>query len=382
MTTPFKNVIIVGAISGFLAASCLQKRLPKEYRLILIDKQEDLFYPIASLRAAVIPGWEDCIHTPFDQVFGKGSQHISLPGTEVLELRERSVVVEKEHAELGLGIEIPFEFCILATGASQNLPGKPAGRTGREISAYLRSTQSTIASAQRVLVVGGGPAGLEFATEVAEHCPHVGVTLVHRNDKLMKFAPRAHEKVLPVIEKLGIEIILEDTVLWPAGYTSGDPVGEKTIFHTQKGRTISAQYVYLATGNRPNSSLVAALDPSSISDTGCIRVLDTLQLEDPRLKHIFVMGDVADLKEVKLLGGSLRHARVIAANVLSLIAGNEPTKKHTPRVNASVVTLGTKTVLLYTSWFTFTSTWLAWLMPRDLRASFWRQAWSGKRRLL
>jgi len=379
MASNYKNVVIVGAMSGHYAVNALKKRLPKEYRIVLIDKQEDLFFPIAALRAAVVPGWEERIHTSFANVFGKGSRHVALPGTTVTEINERSVVVNKEHKELGLGSEIPFEYCILATGASQASPARAAGPTAQEITDYLRASQAAIASADRVLVVGGGAAGIEFATEVRDLHPNVGVTIVHRSEKLMRYAHKAHEKVMPVLKKMGIEVILEDTIVWPEGYTPGETVGEKTEFHTQNGTIIEAQYVYQATGNIPNSSLVASIDPSAIAKNGCIRTHRTLQVNsaDPRLQRVFVVGDVADTPEVKLLESSEGHGPVVAANIMSLIAGRQATKKHSPRPAVSHLTLGMHNMLVYTPWFTFTSRFLAWLMGNDLDSTKWRKAWSG-----
>ncbi|KZT51755.1 FAD/NAD(P)-binding domain-containing protein [Calocera cornea HHB12733] len=375
MASVDKNIIIVGAISGFFAQDFLKNKLPTDYRIVLIDTQEALFYPIAALRAAVVPGWEEKIHTPFANLFSKGSRHIAVPGTTVLELKEHAVIVDKAHPELGLGAEIPYEYCIIATGASQAPPARPAGPTAKEITSYLRASQSTIASSRRVLVVGGGPAGIELATEVRELHPNVAVTLVHRSEKLMRYAPKAHERVLPILQEMGIEVILEDTVLWPEGYTPGETVREKMVFHTAKGRTIEAQYVYLATGNVPNSSLISSLDPSAIAKSGCIRVHPTFQVDSshPALQRVFAMGDVADVPEVKLLGGSLRHGRTVAANVLSLIAGKEPTRKHTPRPAASYVTLGAHNAILYTPWFTVSSRLLARLIPSDLHADSFRK---------
>ncbi|KZO96629.1 FAD/NAD(P)-binding domain-containing protein [Calocera viscosa TUFC12733] len=379
MASPDKNIVIVGAIAGILTAKFLKNSLPKDYRIVLIDTQDALFYPIAALRAAVIPGWEERIHTPFSDFFGKGSRHIALPGTTVTELKEHSVIVNKEHPEFGLGVEIPYEYCIIATGASQTPPARPAGPTSEEITGYLRACQKTIASATRVLVVGGGPAGIELATEVRDLYPNVGVTLVHRSDKLVRYVPGLHEKVLPILQGMGIDVVLEDTIVWPEGYTPGETVGEKTVFHTTQGRTIEAQYVYLATGNVPNSSLVASIDPSAISKNGCIRVRPTFQVDstDPRLARVFAVGDVADVPEIKLLEGGQRHGRTTAANIRSLIAGKPATKEHSPRPAASYITLGSHNVILYTPWFICSGWFLSKIIPQDLHADRWRKDWSG-----
>lgn len=58
-------------------------------------------------------GWEDKPVASVDPLIPRGTQHVLLKGTSVVELREHSVIIDKPHAELGS--EIPFEYCILAT---------------------------------------------------------------------------------------------------------------------------------------------------------------------------------------------------------------------------------------------------------------------------
>lgn len=61
-------------------------------------------------------GWEDKPVTSVDPIVPKGSRHLLLKCTSVVELREHSVVIDRAHSELGT--EIPFEYCILATVSS------------------------------------------------------------------------------------------------------------------------------------------------------------------------------------------------------------------------------------------------------------------------
>ncbi|KAK9762744.1 hypothetical protein K7432_011228 [Basidiobolus ranarum] len=54
-----KNVIIIGlSYAGIAAAKELAASLPKEYRIIAIERNEFAYHAVPSLRAAVIPGWE------------------------------------------------------------------------------------------------------------------------------------------------------------------------------------------------------------------------------------------------------------------------------------------------------------------------------------
>jgi NADH dehydrogenase FAD-containing subunit len=57
MSSSLKNVILIGGASG--GANCareLEKVLPDDYRMVLIEKNEFAYWQIAGLRAAVKPG--------------------------------------------------------------------------------------------------------------------------------------------------------------------------------------------------------------------------------------------------------------------------------------------------------------------------------------
>jgi NADH dehydrogenase FAD-containing subunit len=65
-------------------------------------------------------------------------------------------------------------------------------------------------------------------------------------------------------------------------------------------------------------------------DTHSIKVNDKLQLADGAYPNIFVAGDVADTKEVKMSYKTSLHAPVIAKNINSLLKGQKPTAVYTP----------------------------------------------------
>lgn len=57
MSTPTKNVVIIGGCSGGATlARLLEKTLPADTRMILIEKNEFAYWPVGGLRAAVKPG--------------------------------------------------------------------------------------------------------------------------------------------------------------------------------------------------------------------------------------------------------------------------------------------------------------------------------------
>lgn len=52
-----KNIVIIGAQGGGAASALeLQKSLPEDYRIVLIERQSFTYWAVGGLRAAVKPG--------------------------------------------------------------------------------------------------------------------------------------------------------------------------------------------------------------------------------------------------------------------------------------------------------------------------------------
>lgn len=105
---------------------------------------------------------------------------------------------------------------------------------------------------------------------------------------------------------------------------------EGTSFELQlnNGQTLTADLVIPATGQVPNNQFLSGLEPSSDSSivnpaNGFVRVLPTLQFQDPKYTNLFAVGDIADSGAHKAARPGLRQAEVVAKNVLALIKGQE-----------------------------------------------------------
>jgi len=122
-----QNIVIVGGKSspnhlhvlrslqpassaGHTLANTLIPLLPPTHRIVLIDASAYSYYPVAALRGAVVPGWENKITVPLstENVFGKSSPHVVIAPNKVVELKEGSLVLEKEFEGSN---ELPFFVC-------------------------------------------------------------------------------------------------------------------------------------------------------------------------------------------------------------------------------------------------------------------------------
>ena len=148
---------------------------------------------------------------------------------------------------------VPFSKLVLATGSSPlrlNVPGADlAGvhtfRDSRDVDLLL----TLAAQKKRVVVVGGGLLGLEAAYGLAK--AGAPVTLIHLMDRLMERqldAPAA-ELLKSLVERKGIEILLNANTARIHGETRVEGV------ELADGRRIDADAVIFAAGIRPNVAL-------------------------------------------------------------------------------------------------------------------------------
>lgn len=326
-----KTVVVVGfGPAAVPAVQTLAAQLPADYRLVVITATEG-YWPPSSLRAAVVPTWETKPVAAAEGAFLQTKNRFLLQGTQVVELWEHSVIIDKPHAELGS--EIAFDYCILATvrprsslltqpslthphnsqGSKYAYPCRPRiGATVAQATADLRQTQQEVAAAQSILIVGGGPVGVELAGEIGEYYagksgrPKKRVTLVHSHDKFLHeagWSDKFNRGLKTQVEALGTRVILSAKVV-DAPDRSGPVAGGPRTFHLDNGETVEADFVFVAFGSTPNTGFVGEFDPQALNEKKQVKVRPSFQVEGH--DHLFAIGDITSVPETKLVA----HAKV------------------------------------------------------------------------
>jgi len=320
MSTELKNIVIVGAsVAGANAARALSKSLPATHRVVLIEANEEAYYPIAALRAAVVPGYEKNVFEPLKTFFGQPdkTRHIVRAGTRVTEITNMDVAVK---ALSGEEERIPFEYAILATGSKYGAPARAASPKADEARAALVKLQEQIAASKNVLIIGGGEVGVEFAGEIRAQYWHPEeqkkITIVSRGEQLIaKDTPlKLHNKLHSQLKSLDVTVLLGDSVELGDDENKTGPLVEARTYTTKNGTTIAdVDFVVLAVGTKPDAELFAKADAA---------------------------GDVTNAPGNKTWVNGESGGQVAAANVLSLVKGGNGDAKSFGPMNVTVVPLG------------------------------------------
>jgi NADH dehydrogenase FAD-containing subunit len=173
-----------------------------------------------------------------------------------------------------------------------------------------------IRAAQRVLVAGGGPVGVEFAGEIASKYPHKTMTLVHAGKTLIgePFNLKLGKRLLDGLQAKGVQVILEERVLLKE--QKPENLIQTQTYTTDTGRAIEADLLLICYGSKVNNHYLLAHFAKQLDRQGRVKVTPQMQVEG--YSNIFAVGDLTNVDEPKmgLLSGA--HASVVAANIKTL----------------------------------------------------------------
>lgn len=142
------------------------------------------------------------------------------------------------------GEEVPYEYLVVATGSGEGvvLPSRVGADDKEAGIELLRGVQTRIKDAKKVVVVGGGAAGVELATDAKGAYPNKHVVLVHSRDAVMhRFGPEFRKAALDGLRDLGVEVILGERLV------SQD--AEKGTVTLSSGKVIECDYLVRLTSH-------------------------------------------------------------------------------------------------------------------------------------
>ncbi|KAL3616058.1 hypothetical protein CASFOL_040352 [Castilleja foliolosa] len=317
LTGVWKRLVVVG---GGVAGSLIAKSLQFHADVTLIDPKEYFEIPWASLRSMVDPSFAERSIIYHKEYLTNGRLVLS----KAINISNSVVLTADGH-------QIMFDYLVIATGHNDSFP-----KTRSERLKEYRAEHEKIKSANSILIVGGGPTGVELAAEIAVDFRNKKVTLVHKGLRLLEFiGPKAAQKTLEWLKSKKVEVKLRQSV-------DLNNCSEGTeSYVTSSGETIKADCVFVCTGKPIGSAwLNDTMLKDNINAFGRLKVDENMRVKGH--KNVFAIGDITDVKEIKQGYLAQKHAQIAAKNLKLLMTGGKENKmaSYKPHPQKVIVSLG------------------------------------------
>lgn len=333
-----KRVVIVGG--GFAGLKLLRKITGIGFQIVILDKNnfhqfQPLLYQVAT--AGLEPS---AISFPVRKIL----QNEVEVHFRIAEINE----VQPAEKEISTNIgQLRYDYLVLAMGANTNFFGQQnieqyalSMKTAADAIlirntilenfelALLETDQKKISEYLNIVLVGGGPTGVELAGALAEmkkyifpkDYPELDVTKMRivlyeaSPGVLAVMSPYSSQKAMGYLKKLGVEVHLNTRVLDYNG----------SCLKISDGSTISSKTVIWAAGVKANS--VAGFNTETFGRGGRIRVNrfnGIIGYDD-----IFALGDLSLMETPKYPNGhsqvaqvAIQQAKFLAANLIKQKSG-------------------------------------------------------------
>ncbi len=375
-----KRVVIVGAGFGGLS---LAKKLSnkKEVQVVLIDKNnyhqfQPLFYQVAT--AGLEPS---AISFPLRKIFHKKSNiHIRITGVTAVNAATHEI-----STQLGT---LKYDYLILAMGADTNffgmknimeksIPMKSVSEALGLRNKLLQNFEDALSvtnedereGLMNIVVVGGGPTGVEVSGTLSEMQKTVlpkdfpeldfrkmNIYLVEHSPKVLApMSAQASSKAKVYLERLGVKVLV--------GTAVKDFDGKQV--YLSDGNTIRTNTLIWAAGVKAN--FIEGLQPEVYGRAGRLKVDRYNKVEGQ--DNIYAIGDLALMSEEKFPEGhpqvaqpAIQQGELLAKNLLNRI-NQKPLKPFSYKDLGSMATVGRNLAVVDLPYWKFQGffAWLVWM---------------------
>ena len=378
--TDRKRVVIVGAgFGGLRLARYLSRR--KEFQVVLLNRQnyhefQPLYYQVATAGLEA-----NSILFPLRAVFGN-CQNVHIRVTNVTGVRPADKAVD---TELG---PVTYDYLVMATGADTNffnqqniiekaLPMKSVAEAIALRNRMLQNFEDALSvetldereGLMDVVVVGGGPTGVELCGTLAEMRKTVlpsdypeldfkmmDIFLIESGGELLgPMSVQSQEHSLAYLQKLGVHVRLNTRVKDFDG----------RVVTMNDGTSLRTNNLIWAAGVKANP--LAGLPPEVIGRGGRVLVDQYNQVQG--FTDIFAIGDVALMTEEKWPNGhpqiaqpAIQQGKHLAKNMIRWVRNEQPIA-FTYHDLGTMATIGRGLAVVDLPFFKFQGffAWITWL---------------------
>ncbi|TGS09207.1 NAD(P)/FAD-dependent oxidoreductase [Mesorhizobium sp. M2E.F.Ca.ET.209.01.1.1] len=375
MSEASHHVVVVGA--GFGGLELTRALAGAPVRITMIDKRnhhlfQPLLYQVATTSLATSE-----VAWPIRHLLRRRKDVTTLLGTVTgVDRSGKRVLLED-------GGSVPYDTLVLATGARHAYfghdewePFAPGLKTLEDATTIRRRILLAFEQAERetdpakrqalltLVIVGGGPTGVELAGTIVElahdtlrgefhniDTRQARVVLIEAGDRILaNFAPQLSDYAREALERLGVTVELGRPVtrLDAEGVVFGD-------------KQLAARTIIWAAGVAASPAAEWLRAPADRAG----RVLVEPDLTVPGNPDIFVIGDTAhvlrpDGKPVPGVAPSAKQeGKHVAATIKARLAGDTATRPFLYRHSGDLATIGKRAAAIDFGWIKLTG-WLAW----------------------
>jgi NADH dehydrogenase FAD-containing subunit len=324
-SSPARPVVVV--LGGGYAGVQVARPLDDVADVVLVEPKDDFVHNVAALRALADPSWLDRIYLPYDGLLAHGRV-----------IRDRAVKVDADRVVLASGAELAPDYLVLATGSGYPFPAKSDVPSTEAAHGKVRDTHTALAAADRVLLLGAGPVGIELAGEIKAVWPGKRVTLVDVADDVLGERYRADLKaeLRRQLDELGVELLLGSPLQAQPPNEPGE-LGTFTVT-TIAGAEVTADIWFRCYGVVPASDFLAGGLAAARRPDGFVEVTPELLVAGQ--DRVFALGDVSAADPNKGAGVAGRQAQVVAANIRALITGDGELARYEPAPPSIIIPVG------------------------------------------
>ncbi|KAJ2160089.1 hypothetical protein GGF46_002547 [Coemansia sp. RSA 552] len=319
-----------------------------QVRITLIDRRDGFVHSLGLTRGLSQAEYGRRLWIGYDEL--PWMQHPSITVRQDVITR-----ITPTHIELADTSErVEFDYLVVALGLSRKSPMGVGAATRKEYLDTMGKYQGAVGKAQSIAVVGGGAVGVELAADLKTDFPDKDIVLLHSRQQLVPgpYMEEFREETVQVLRKLGVRLVLGERVTSEASepfLSPGqllhskhanvlpelvDSVTRNATLTTSVGTEIQADLVFRCLGATTKRELV---DLPSSTDTpvfgsGGIRIRASQQVDDPKLQHIFAVGDVSDHAPVAKFAGAAVRCGQLAGNNISQLVRARTEDDHVPEL--------------------------------------------------
>jgi apoptosis-inducing factor 2 len=247
------TVVVVG---GGYGGTAVARALDATSDVVLVEPKDAFMHNIAALRALVDPSWLPRIFLPYTGLLTNGRV-----------VRDRAVVVDPHRVVTASAEEISADYVVLASGSRYPFPAKTDLVDTHHAQEQVRQAHQALAQADRVLLVGAGPVGIELAGEIRHVWPEKSIVLLDVADEILggPYMPELKAELRRQLVEAHVELIM-GSPLRQAPPTEPGELGTFTVT-TDAGTEVIADIWFRCYGVVPNSDYLGeALIPARRAD--------------------------------------------------------------------------------------------------------------------